>query len=207
MTQRHHLAALILVVVFACAPRLAQACSYATPGWFEIDESEIPYDQEPPGQVAEVSVWVERGTGPQSGCSDEPSECDSVGFVNVTLEPPEDDRTPEDKMGYLFELVDGQPPAGFSFPQVPVRPIWSEYYDALFPFDWQDGAQQEQESFSFRFTVRAVDLAGNMGPASEPVLASDSGIGGCATTGSSIRSLWPVLLVLLSFCLVCRRRR
>ena len=209
MAHRHHLAmsvGLALAVSFAYSPHRVQACSYGGPEPHQTDKTEELYDNEPPGQVVEVSVSIGRGTGPikQPDCGHETGECDGIGFVYVTLEPPGDDRTPVEQMGYLFELVDGEPPSAFLFPHEPVRPI---YETTTFPFDWDDGAEQEQESFSFRFTVRAVDLAGNVGVASDPIRVSDSGTGGCTATGMAMGSLWPLLLVTLVIRLAHARRR
>jgi MYXO-CTERM domain-containing protein len=104
-----------------------------------------------------------------------------------------DDRTPKDQMGYELELVDGSPPAGLVIPE-------GVSLVGLRRLDWGDGASDHQDEFSFRLRVRAVDLAGNRGPWSEPATIEDPGSGGCSAGAG------PASLAALAVLAVRRRR-
>jgi len=189
------LAAGILAASGLAWPLAVSACSFGTPDEHTLDPEEERLDSRPPGAVDIIWSDVTRGTDPPNRveCDHTASSCDDIGFLLLEVVPPEDDRTPAESMGYLFEVVDGKLPTGFSFPTGPVRATQINRIG----FHWIDGAEQEQESFGFHYTVRAVDLGGNLGPASRAVRFSDPGTGGCTAVGRRTGSLWPVISIIL----------
>jgi uncharacterized protein (TIGR03382 family) len=166
----------LITAVLLASPVTALACSFeGFRPWFP-DPGEVELDRTPPGPATLSVDRIQRGVG----FDRRESSCDDLGWV-VLSAVAEDDRTPASELGYEFEVVGGSPPEGIDIPTMVVR-----WFDRLI---WLDGATDTQEPFSFRLRVRAVDLAGNRGPWSEPITIHDEGreednSGGCsASTG------------------------
>jgi hypothetical protein len=161
-----------------------------------------PEDEAPPAQVREVSVDVRRGRGPGGGgCDGESStSCDDLGRIALHVEPPADDRSAPEAIGYRLELVEGELPEGVRLPTEPVRPD-----GASIGLVWVDGADDAQERVSFSLRLIPVDASGREGPPSEPVEVFDPGqeVACSAFGGAGGAPLWLLALGLG----VLRRRR
>jgi MYXO-CTERM domain-containing protein len=138
---------------------------------------------------------MRRGKAP--GCTG--GSCDDIGTVRITVAPT-DDRTPPLGMGYRMRVISGPPPAGLNVPTDDVRASEGTW---LF-LSWGDGAEDDQEPFSFTLSIEPVDLAGHVGEA-RLVMVSDPGSGGCAVAGGPGEALWPA--VVLAWLVGTRRRR
>lgn len=150
-----HVLAVAFLVVAPSIPRPSGACS---PSW----EGSEPHELDPayatdaaaPGTVG-ATFDIYRGENNSAGCND---SCGGGGFNEITLSlDATDDRTPGDRMGYRFTIVGGQPPPSLDFPsgdRLVGRNDLTWSYDSSY-----DG------KFSFDVEIRAVDLNGNVGPA------------------------------------------
>jgi hypothetical protein len=159
----------------------------------ELDPVEQQLDHTPPGPVHVLSVEVHRGEGPDwEGCGYGYTEDQEMGTLTLYIDPPVDDRTPPERMGYRIERVGGEPPAGL-LPDFDVRGMGNVIY-----LHWFDGDTDEQESLDFDLTVRAVDLGGNVGPSPGSTNVADPGTGSCATTAPSATGLLALAVGLLA---------
>jgi hypothetical protein len=126
-----------------------------------------------------------------------------MGSIELQIRA-EDDQTPADKMGYQIELIAGALPSGLTLPTQAVRALGGAVYLA-----WADGSTDDQESLSFSLSIRAVDLAGNLGPATT-VQVHDGG-SGCHLAARTPLSAWPLttvaILLLARLLRACPRRR
>ena len=116
---------------------------------------------------------------------------DDLGWVTLTVTPPEDDRTPADKMGYLITLVDGTIPDGMTMPSEPWRTT-----GGTLTLSWVDGATDNHDSFSFTLAITPMDLAGNEGPAFQLTVSDKDGDAGCQSSFAPTRYLPSLLLFL-----------
>jgi len=148
-----------LLVLAPSIPRPSGACS-------PVEDDYGPHDRDPafvtdtvaPSAVdATYDVYRSSGGG---GCA---NSCGS-GFSTIQLSVhATDDRTSSERMGYRFTIVGGQPPPRILFPT-------GDRISSYGQFNWRfdpdyDGA------FSFDVEIRAVDLNGNLGPATIVTLA------------------------------------
>jgi hypothetical protein len=61
-----------------------------------------------PPRILTEQVEVRRGKGPRrDGDVTYSTSCDDIGYFALELAPPHDNRTPEEEMGYAFEVVSG----------------------------------------------------------------------------------------------------
>lgn len=202
--RRLALAAGVVALVCGSNARPAHACEIAAPEPHTLDPSAKASDNSAPGTPTASVTSIRRGKGAKtnvSSCSQSGSSCDDVGAVALQLVA-QDDQTPTDQVGYQIEQADGELPSGMTLPTQAVRARAGTIY--LF---WPDGAHDDQESISFTLKVRAVDLAGNIGPATT-IEVHDSGSGGCSLIPSPLTA-WPVttLAILLLAHLLRRGRR
>lgn len=159
----------VMVLVVACASygvmRSAEPCSFIGPTEHVIDDEESQVDTTRPEVPGVQLTGITRGTGPErSGCGEmASSSCDDIGVLTLEIAAPDDDRTSPDSMGYFFEF-EGTLPDGFVPPETALR-----LGPDGFVFTWIDGTRDNQEPIDMTITVSAVDLAGNMGEASEPL--------------------------------------
>jgi hypothetical protein len=186
------------------APAVSQACSYPKNSPHQIDPNEIGLDQEPPSKVLVGGVYFER---PNSG----DDYCWGMMAVTLIIIPATDERTDAEHMGYTVSRVGDYWPEGFGFTDNgDPGPVLAFDADELFLY-WSDMNDDGSQPIDFSFAISAVDLAGNQGPASEPVHIFDPGSqGGCATNGfgdPSSASLWLFLFVLGLRKTGCRRKR
>ena len=130
------------------------------------------------------------------------ASCDEAGII-VIEGLASDDRTPQDRIGYLFSWAEGRLPAGMTLSgQALDMPI----FDGRFQLEWNDGASGDQEALAFALDVVAVDAAGNESPP-QRLRVMDPGSGGCrvAAKGASIPD--GTLLVILAVIAAGTRRR
>jgi Synergist-CTERM protein sorting domain-containing protein len=168
----------------------ALACSMDVPGVLEpvADPSDTVAPAAP--VVGEVSVHRSSGEG-----SPKPGMCGSPSSVSFELTRADGDPDPEEAVGYLFDLVEGELPEGFALPD-----------DALLGPDvslsWPE--RDAAAPLAFTLSITPIDAAGNLGEAVE-VDVTDPGVDpsalGCDATGGS----WLGLGLLAP--LFARRRR
>jgi MYXO-CTERM domain-containing protein len=199
VTKRLALPFIALGLVGAAAGA-ARACSLA-PGFVEhvLDAAEQAVDMTPPSAAPVVEGSYGDRNASNDGCTAQASSCDDLFYVELLVTAPaQDDRTPSDQLGYRLELVAGAPPA--DLPAEPVRP-WDVEHIRI------DYVDDPDDPMPFDFTVRLipVDLAGNEGPASEPLQLRFDPPSGCRFTGRAQPALW--MLPLIGLALFGRRRR
>lgn len=178
--------AIALAVV---APRVARACFEPAFEQHHLDRSQLD-DTVRPGPVS-VTMWIEESDG--GGCVGPARKCGPQGRRLVVMVSASDDQTPPDKLGYRVTISAGSAP----FPEPgDVRAV----YDQLsFPIG-EDG------DLDFELAIRAIDLNGNLGPATYTQVARSSSEGGCASHHAGRALSFGLLAVILGF-LVARRRR
>jgi hypothetical protein len=181
----------LLLAALALVPsRVAGACGEPAFEQHALDRSQLD-DRVKPGPVA-ISMWIEEAggggcVGPNSTCNPPPGRR-LVVHVNAS-----DDQTPPDKLGYRVTITAGRAP--FVAPG-DIRPD----RDDLLAFDLG-----ETEELDFELAIRAVDLNGNIGPATYTQVAQ-SASGGCASHRAGRAMSFGLIGIALAF-LVARRRR
>ncbi len=172
----------------------AHACSTISYLEHDLDADEQAADSTEPSapQLGELEIVRRPEPG---GCSNMSTSCDGSGAIGIGVQA-QDDRTGVNEMGYTIRLVDGSLPEGMSLPNEPVRPYNGDLL-------WLNFSDRDQ-SIGFTVAVRAVDLAGNEGPAMEVDVYDDVGGGGCSSGGRD-RASW--LLLVGATLLLMRRRR
>jgi hypothetical protein len=192
------LALTLAAFLLALSAPPASACSIADYRHV-LDETEQELDSTPPGVVEVLDVEVHRGRGPDceglGGYS--ATSCDDIGWISITVVPPADDRTPADEMGYRLSIVEGDL-AGIICRDLDVRA-----QDGVLHLHWIDGDTDDQEPVDFQVVLQAIDLGGNLGPASAPVDVRHPGSGGCRTAVHNSVEAW---LCLLAIALAALRR-
>jgi hypothetical protein len=185
--------------VLAWRPPVALACSLASPPEHVIDPKAQASDSTAPGAPAVTVAKIERGKG-QAACSY--NTCEGIGTVVLDVSA-SDDQTPSEGLGYRVELVSGQAPTGLHLPAGAVQAR-----DGQLRLHWSDGDTDEQEAISFSLAVTAVDLAGNVGPASTADV-QDAGSTGCNLGRHRPGSSWHLttFVILLLARLVARPNR
>jgi hypothetical protein len=173
------------------APRVADACIDVAFEQHSLDRSQLD-DTVKPGPV-DVSMWIE---GPDGGGCEAPSvqrRCDSPsGRELVVMVSATDDRTPPDKLGYRVTVTAGKAP--FAAPG-DVRPIQGQLFFAL----------PDDGDLDFELAIRAIDLNGNIGPATyTQVTDAASSSGGCAAHRGRAVSIGMLAIAIAS---ITRRRR
>lgn len=181
---------LVLVVLAVIAPRDAHACFEAGFEQHHLDRSQLA-DRVKPGPVA-ISMWIEEAS--DGGCV-------APGDKKCGPPPPRalvvhvaasDDQTPPDKLGYRVTITAGMAP--FLAPG-DIRPGDGD----LLVFDLG-----ESEELDFELAIRAVDLNGNLGPATYTQIAQSADSGGCASHHAGRVLSFGVIAIVLAFLL--RRR-
>ena len=168
-------------VVVAWAPRTVEACTPLPPLRHTLDPDEQAVDMVAPGAAGVSVVTIERA---QIDGTD--LDCTHLAGVLIEVTAATDDRTQAEDMGYV--VVDSTAPGAFIVPDLAMRtgacsvPV-PENCEKLIRLQWSD--VDPQTPLDFSFALAAMDLAGNVGPASEPVVVVDPGrdAGGCQATG------------------------
>lgn len=168
----------------------------------ELDPAEQQVDTTPPGPIEVLDVEVHRGRGPScegiGGWS--ATSIDGTGTIAITINPPIDDRTPLEQMGYRVTLLEGELENDM-FPEYDFR-----IRDEAIYLNWSDGDTDDQEPIDLTIEIQAVDLAGNLGARSDPITIRHPGSGGCATAAHNTVEAWMCLLA-VSLVYLRRRRR
>lgn len=147
--------ALLLLVLAPSLPRPTGACSALPDNAGEhVVDTAFATDLVPPSAVT-VAIAVEREPGSGNGgcggaaCSDR----SNIVFLSVDAT---DDRAPSARLGYQLTVVAGQVPSGMIIPTTAVGAIDGDLR-LWFPND--------TKAIAFDLEIRAVDLNGNVGPA------------------------------------------
>ena len=143
-----------LLGLTACATfsRPASACSL--PGFVPHQTDSTTGDATAPGDLAALTYALTR-----SG-NDDQSSCGDLAILTLNLEPPEDEQTPLEQLG--FAIAAESVPDGLILPDGPVRAP-----QGSLTFAWPDDSSGGHGIVAFTLAVSAVDLAGNVGPPSE----------------------------------------
>ena len=162
---------LVVALAFAAVPALA--CSIAV----DVHRTTLLLrivDWKAPAPAAVPDLYVRRGVGPrvdEDGVATSTS-CDDIGYVQLTFPEP---RAPgSEAVGYAFEVLAGQAPAGF-LPEQPLRTLDRRDGARGLTLAWIDGATEEQEPLAFVLGIRTVDRAGNRSRSVTRVLIRDPG--------------------------------
>lgn len=178
---------LVLAVLALAVPRDADACFEPAYEQHELDRSQLA-DTVKPSPVA-ISMWIEE---PDSGgCMTPGTKCGQPsGRRLVVMVSASDDQTPPDRIGYRVTVTAGTAP--FHVPG-DVRP----FEDQLsFPLGEAD--------VDFELAIRAIDLNGNIGPATYTQVASSANEG-CASHRAGHAVSFGLVAIVVGF--VVRRRR
>ena len=163
----------VSLATFAAAEP-ARACVLQGAMPFSVDAQAQASDAVAPDVITRIGVSVLRGTRPH--CSNgecTATSCDGIGTVQLEFPELHDDRTPAARMGVLLEVVQGQAPPG-------LMPAWALQPGAAgtLALTWSDKEDAIEQPIDFMIVARALDAAGNAGPASEPVRIHHDGITG-----------------------------
>lgn len=190
------------VLLAAALARPADACSIAGPMPHIVDEAEAAVDTTPPGavRVENVSIGRRDPTYVPSPCTDG-SSCGGGSSIGFDVLPTDDDRTPPDQLGYLVEVASGEAPEGLFMLGEPQRPMELGDGRRRVSLFWSEPDGLYRDTVAFTLRVRAVDLAGNLGP-ELLVPISDGEPPGCAQ--APLNRLLPIGLLAL---MLLRRRR
>ncbi len=146
--------ALLALLLAPSIPRPTGACEPAdrNGGVHTLDPQHATDATPPAAPTARFDVYYyDEDDGPGCGTS-----CGGFGTHISLYVGALDDRTPGDQMGYQLTVVGGQPPIGIDLPTRPLKTFGGEL--SLY-FNGDD------HSFTFDLEVRAIDLNGNIGPA------------------------------------------
>ncbi len=154
---------LALLVIAPSIPRPSGACEPAG-DLFDLHQLDAAHatDTTPPSSVTATAeiVRTEGGGGCASSCGGD------AAAIELDLAAT-DDATTGSRLGYRFAVASGQPPRGLWIP--------TETFDAPGGAFRLGFSVTEHSAFSFELEIRAVDLNGNLGPASLITIANPSG--------------------------------
>lgn len=178
-----------LLAGFLLATEAASACKFASNPTHTLDANAQATDTTTPTVPTLKVVRVVRGKGPQSEslCGGSASSCDELGQIELQMAAT-DDQTPAASMGFRIELASGALPSGLTLPDYSVR-------GSRLLLVWMDVASDDQEAFSFVLAISAVDLAGNVGPATTIQVSNPGSDSGCSIGARSpLRTPWPTTI-------------
>ncbi len=164
----------------------AHACLSDGPVAYVVSDEAALVDHEPPAAPRVVSVGITRSPDPiyhrepDGSCMVGTSSCDGIGWVEIVVEPPVDDQSPSDDLGYRVIPSSRHLRQPVQFLAAPEGSLfWTFEDDPLEPIDAS-------------FQVVAVDRAGNESAPSEVVEWSDPGrapVGPCGEPESGSQEL------------------
>jgi len=161
-----HAAAILILALAPSLPRPSGACDLVPEDYGPHDlDPAFASDEVAPGPV-QVTYDVFHASRESAGCGVHDTCGTGESTVHLVVSAT-DDRTPAEQLGYRFAIVGGQPPPHIRFPTGDRRAGWGG--ELYWRFDGDYGG-----AFSFDVEIRAVDLNGNVGPATV-VTISDPG--------------------------------
>ncbi|MBA3454905.1 MAG: hypothetical protein H0T42_17585 [Deltaproteobacteria bacterium] len=156
------LLAIAALLVAPSIPRWSGACE-PTPdndGPHALDPV-FAADTVAPSAVTATSLIERADEGDGGGCGT--PKCGGGGTAVYLSVAATDDRTPKDRLGYRLTLAGGQLPSGLSLPTTPVLSSYGELRLRL---------PSDAGAFAFDLEIRAIDLNGNVGPATVIAVAN-----------------------------------
>ena len=170
--------AAIFVAALASWGSSSATSTLAIDPFFVPDTTLRVTDSIPPEAPVISQPRISRGRGPvyYSKGSYSTGPDDRTGKILLIVSNRDGTPVSIDDVGYRFYLVDGELPGERSSL---LSRTWKAFKAkqgaALRVFEWDDGATWEQEPFSFRMFVTAVDRAGNESAPSDTVVVADDG--------------------------------
>lgn len=185
-TELPLLAAILAIIAAAVAliPTDSSACSRVAPERFIVEEEDGSASIELGAPVPGIpEIQRARNVTEPSACATD--SCADAASIWIPMEPPQG--FGEDEVGYVVEWKGGQAPAGFGVPNYPlaggVQILFTE-------------KAGDPDVLDIELSIRAIDRAGNLGPA-VTVQVIDSTPYGCgASTGRATALALPFLALL-----------
>jgi len=190
---------LIVIAMFAWTSpgsiRFADACTILQNEAFELDPAHAS-DSIAPGPVTVTNAQLSPANDFE-GCDAEMHDsCSDLGTISFAVSGMSDDRTPSNRLGVQVTVVEGElPPVGRGNGFSPVK-LMSGGVTYVF-------GNSDPRDYDFVLAISAIDLNGNVGPATEVRFSRTADGSGCAT--GSPRVQWLVLAI--AALLLGRRRR
>jgi MYXO-CTERM domain-containing protein len=182
----------LLAIAVILAPDLADACIIPANPAFVLDPAHAD-DHVPPGPVTILHSSLSPIRDYEGCDAQTPNSCSDLGTIGFSFRA-DDDRTPPGQLGVVVSVVEGELP--------PVR-----LGAAFSPVQIMDGGVvyvfgEAGQDIDFVLAISAIDLNGNVGPATEVRFSRGVDGSGCAT--GRHHAAWPLLAVAA---LLMRRRR
>lgn len=162
----NRLAVLALILIAPSIPRPTGACSplAANNGPHELDLQFATDTVAPSAVTASAAIDDDKGSSDGGGGCSTPVCGDGGSFVVLNVSAT-DDRAPAERIGYRLTISGGQPPQGLD---LPATAVLSASGDLLLRYNINASA------FAFDLDIRAVDLNGNIGPATVIAVSNPS---------------------------------
>jgi hypothetical protein len=191
---------IVLGAFFELTTHPASACDGRGLAEHALDPDAEANDHVAPTLPAPTLVRINRGRDEGGACG--AGSCDGSGAIWIGVAAA-DDATPADRMGYRLAVMAGSPPHGFTVPMKPVRAFGGS--NGQLWLEWDDGASDDQEAFSFTLQIVAIDLAGNES-VPQTLMIADGGSGGCRIAGRAPPIGAGTIAVLVAVLLMMARR-
>lgn len=151
------------------APSAAHACKFAgPPPSYEVSPAAQAEDDVAPTPFTNVDamVWRREGRTCELGqCTS--NSCGDMGHVELFFDPPQDDRTPVEELGFRIEVLEGTLPSSLQASMTRAQAL----EDAVrFHLGFDEATRMDAT-----IALVAIDRAGNESPASNPVRLKFSG--------------------------------
>jgi uncharacterized protein (TIGR03382 family) len=188
--------ALLAPALLVAVERPVGACSLAGNQMHYVDAAFATDTVAPSAVTADVTVSRHYDDEENVGCG-KIASCGSYGLISLDVTAT-DNAAPADQLGYEITVVTGRMPRDLNLMEVPARgPELYLYFSAT-----------DRAPFALTLEVRAVDLNGNLGPATlveidDPGDPEDGG--GCTTT--TVPAAPPIAFALGALLVALRRRR
>lgn len=106
-------------------------------------------DTEPPSGGELLDYYV--GPAENAGCGD----CPDAVKLWISFDPPDDNETPPENVGYFATVKSGELPPGITLPEEP-------FVGPTATFVWEVDKTKFADGFKFEIEVRSIDQAGNI---------------------------------------------
>lgn len=151
--------AIVALLLAPSIPRPTGACSPLATGTYPHTlDAAFASDTTAPSVTVSGSFSLIEDSGENGGGGCGTVDCGNGGNYIAIQPTATDDQTPAARIGYRFAIAAGQPPQGLDLPATAVGNDYGA--EMLLPYYGAPGAP-----FSFDLEIRAVDLNGNVGPA------------------------------------------